>query len=220
MLRSHIASKLGISETKLSEIKNIIFDLGGVVIDIRYQDTINAFKELGFEDFELIYTQLKQTHLFDLLETGRIPAQAFRVELRKFRDHLTDYEIDSAWNKMIGIMPEEHPALLKSLRSKYATFLLSNTNAIHIDYFYKYLSQAYSAGTITEMFDKVYYSHEIGLRKPDTEAYFKVLRDAGIKAGETLFIDDLSANIQGAKEAGLYAYHLHKEKITDLFNFR
>ncbi len=135
MLHLRVANKLGITEKKLNKIKYIIFDLGGVIIDIRFRETIKQFKKIGFNDFDSIYNQIKQTRLFDLLETGKIPPQVFRNELRKYHNQLTDEQIDFAWNFMIGDMPKSHIALLKRLRSRYQTFLLSNTNAIHVDYF-------------------------------------------------------------------------------------
>ena len=217
MLNSHVALKLGITGDQLKDIKNIIFDLGGVMIDIHYQATIEAFKKVGFNDFENIYSLIRHTHLFDLLETGKIPAQAFRNELRKFQAQLTDEQINFAWNTMIGDMPDENLPLLISVKKNYRTYMLSNTNVIHIDYFIHYMEIKFGYNALTDMFDKVYFSHEIGQRKPDREAYEAVLNDAGLIAGKTLFIDDLQANIEGAQKAGLLAYHLENESISDLF---
>lgn len=205
------------NKLELSGIKNIIFDLGGVIIDIHYQKTIEQFKKFGFTDFEAIYSQLKQTHLFDLLETGKIPPQSFRMELRKYHN-LTDKQIDEAWNMMIGDMPYQHVNLLKLLRKRFRVFLLSNTNNIHIDYFLKYLNDKYNGNPLLEMFEHTYYSYEIGYRKPDIQAYNYVLMDAGINATETLFIDDLEENIAGAQKAGLQTFHLTKHSIRTLFN--
>jgi putative hydrolase of the HAD superfamily len=217
MLNPKIAQKIGIPEDKLSELKNIIFDLGGVIIKIRYQATIDAFKKLGFDEFGQLYSLMKQNNLFDLLETGKIPSNMFRAELRKIKNHLSDEQIDNAWIKMIGEMPEMHLPLLKKIRQQYKTFLLSNTNEIHIRYFNGYLTESFGKNTLSDMFDKVYYSHEIGFRKPHTEAFEAVLKDSGIKADETLFIDDLMINIEGTRKAGLWAYHLQDEAVTDLF---
>jgi len=217
MLHPRVALKLGIEEAELQKIKNIIFDLGGVIIEIHYRATIDAFKKLGFHDFENIYSLIKGTRVFDMLETGKIPPQVFRNELRKYKNHLTDENIDMAWNTMIGEMPSAHLPLLRNIRKNYKTYLLSNTNAIHIEYFVHYLEKRFGYNSLTDMFDKVYFSHEIGERKPDKQAYEAVLLDAGISASETLFIDDLMINIEGAKKAGLWAYHLENESITDLF---
>jgi putative hydrolase of the HAD superfamily len=217
MLNQQIALELGLKEDKIADIKNIIFDLGGVIIDIRYKDTIEQFNKIGFTNFEAIYTQMKQTQLFDSLETGKIHPHAFRVELQKYQNQLTNEQIDLAWNAMIGDMPFQHVNILKLLRKKYRTFLLSNTNEIHINYFYNYLLSKFDYNPLPEMFEHTYYSHEIGYRKPDVEAYEYVLKDACIKPEETLFIDDLQANIIGAKEAGLQTIHLVGHSIQNLF---
>jgi putative hydrolase of the HAD superfamily len=217
MLQPHVARKLGINEIELSKIKNIIFDLGGVIIDIRYNATIEQFKMLGFKGFDKIYTQIKNTHLFDLLETGKIEPETFRNELRKFKSQLTDWQIDNAWNAMIGEMPLANIQLIKEIRKQYRTFMLSNTNAIHIQYFTGYLNDTFGYNPLPEMFERVYFSHEIGKRKPDVLAYEFVLKDAGLNANETLFIDDLAINIEGAEKTGIRTYHLDNENIANLF---
>jgi glucose-1-phosphatase len=217
MLQTHVAKKLNISENQLGKIKNIVFDLGGVIIDIHYNDTLEKFRQLGFDNFEEIYTQIKNTSLFDNLETGKIKPEAFRDELRKIKNHLSDEQIDEAWNSMIGEMPGRNLALLKSIRTKYRTFLLSNTNAIHIAYFRQYLQQTFGYDPLPEMFEHTWFSHEIGERKPTLAAYEYILKDGNLNPHETLFIDDLAVNIEGARKAGLLAYHLVDETIMDLF---
>ena len=218
MLNQHVFNKLEISDIEFKKIKNIIFDLGGVIINISYQRALNAFKKLGFNDFDIIYSQIKQTHLFDLLETGKIPPQAFCNELRKFKNNLSDEDIKQAWSSMIVDMPPENIPLLKAVRKNYNTYLLSNTNAIHIDYFNEYLTESFGNNPLSEMFDKLYYSHEINQRKPDAASYQTVLTDSALIPGETLFIDDLYVNIIGAQKLGIHAYHLENEKISDLFD--
>lgn len=208
----------GMKHAELAGIKNIIFDLGGVIIDIYYDKTIESFKKLGFSDFDSIYSQIKHTRVFDLLEIGKLPSQAFRMELRKFRNNLSDKQIDEAWSAMIGEMPESYIALLGSLKGKYRTFLLSNTNAIHIDYLIKRMVKKFGYNPLPNMFEYLYLSHEMGCRKPDMEAYEYVLRDAAINPGETLFIDDLEVNIKGAKKVGLHTFHLVDTKLSSLFN--
>jgi glucose-1-phosphatase len=217
MLHPQLASKIGITPDRLKHIKNIVFDLGGVIIDIDPTATVTAFKNLGIDSFSAIYTLVKQTPVFDMLETGKIPTQAFRNELKKYCANLTDDQIDNAWNMMIGNMPSANLPLLRSVRKQYRTFLLSNTNAIHIQHFLNYLEQKFGYNALNDMFEKSYFSHEIGQRKPDREAFEYVLSDAGLIASETLFIDDLQANIEGAKKAGLLTYHLENESIQDLF---
>jgi glucose-1-phosphatase len=217
MLHPKIAVKLGIPEKELGNIKNIIFDLGGVIIDIRYQATVDAFARLGLPNFENLYTMFNHNPVFELLETGKISPVAFRDELRKFSSQLSDTEIDHAWNSMLGNMPPLYIPLLKAIKANYNTYMFSNTNAIHIKHFYTYLEKTFGTNPFPKMFNKVYFSHEVGERKPYPKAFEKVLLDAGLMASETLFIDDLIANIEGARKAGILAYHLKEETIADLF---
>jgi putative hydrolase of the HAD superfamily len=216
MLSLNVAKSLNIKNEALKDIKNIIFDLGGVIINIHYDETIKAFQKLGF-NFDGIYTQFKQTSLFDELETGKTKPETFRDKLRNYYPSLNDSQIDFAWNAMMGSMPEENIRLLKKIRLKYRTFLLSNTNAIHIDYFKEYLNKTFGHNPLPDMFEQTWFSHEIGERKPNVSAYQKVLKLGKLDASETLFIDDLYANIEGARKAGLHAYHLQNESISQLF---
>ena len=218
MIRSSIAPKMGVNVDDIQNIKNIIFDLGGVLFNIDYQATIRAFQDLQFKDFDKIFTQMKQTSLFDLLETGKIPPQTFRNELRKFKTQLNDEQIDHAWNAMIGDLPTANVELLRRERPTYRIFLLSNTNAIHISYVVNYLNDKFGQNPFPELFEHTYYSHEIGLRKPHPDAFNFVVERAGLNPKETLFIDDLAVNVEGAREAGLMAYHLDHELITNIFD--
>jgi glucose-1-phosphatase len=217
MFNLQIAGKLGMKETELAGIKNIIFDLGGVIIQIHYTKTIELFKQYGFDNFEAIYTLMKQSHLFDKLETGKIHPHAFRKELQKYQGNLTNETIDLAWNAMIGEMPEENIRILQQIRKKYRTFLLSNTNEIHIDYFYNYLLERFHYNPLPEMFEHTYYSFEMGYRKPETDAYEFVLNREGLKPHETLFIDDLKVNTDAAKKTGMHSIHLVDTTIQNLF---
>jgi len=114
-------------------IKNIIFDLGGVIIDIDYNRTAEAFRRLGAFNFDTVYTQSKQDHLFDDYEVGRIDSNSFRQTLQKKLDiQVNDEEFDSAWNAMLLDLPKKRLDFIKSLRGKYKVFLFSNTNDIHL----------------------------------------------------------------------------------------
>jgi putative hydrolase of the HAD superfamily len=119
---------------------------------------------------------------------------------------------------MIGEMPEKYISFLKRLRNHYRIFLLSNTNAIHIEYLESYLNRKFGYNPLPEMFEQSYYSFAIGKRKPDKEAYEHVLNNASLNASETLFIDDTEINIKGAQQAGLLGYYLKGETILDMFN--
>ncbi|HPT03952.1 MAG TPA: HAD family phosphatase, partial [Bacteroidales bacterium] len=119
----------------LSGIKNIIFDFGGVVIDIDFQAAANSFKKLGISDFSRMYSQISQVQLFDRFEKGMLSPQEFRTELKIFLpSEISDNQIDAAWNSMILNIPAKRVDLLLNLKNQYRTFLLSNTNKIHYDF--------------------------------------------------------------------------------------
>jgi HAD superfamily hydrolase (TIGR01549 family) len=201
------------------KIKNIIFDLGGVVVNVDYHKTINEFKKLGAQNFEKIYTQLQQSELFDRFETGRITPSVFRKDIRKATMiNIEDDKIDYAWNAMILDLPEERLELLQIIKPKYRTFLLSNTNEIHMDFFNEYLLETFGVPDLSDYFEKVYYSHQIGLRKPNKEVFDYIIRVNKLNPEETLFIDDSPQHVEGAKKVGLTGYQLTNGKsITQLF---
>lgn len=202
------------------EIKNIVFDLGGVLLNIDYERTIDAFKKLGVKDFDSIFTQASQLKLFDSFDKGQISAGEFRDGLRSISGlPAADQEIDNAWNAMLLDFPATRLALLEGVRKRYRIFLLSNTNAIHYPAYSRALEEKYGFAELSSLFEKQYLSYRIGMRKPDREIFEFVLSDNGILPEETLFIDDTLQHVHGAEAAGIHAFHLDPAKtgIEDLF---
>jgi glucose-1-phosphatase len=202
-----------------SDFPNIIFDLGGVILNIDYGLTISAFQHLGALQFDTQYTQAVQTKLFDDFERGQIQASAFRDGLRlQLGLTPTDDEMDKAWNAMLLDLPAERLELLSRLKTARRTFLLSNTNQIHVRCFERAVYDAYGMQGLKPLFEAAYYSCDIGMRKPETEIFKFVLERHGLLHHETLFIDDSAQHIEGARRAGIQAYHLTGgETIHDLF---
>ncbi len=201
-------------------IKNIIFDLGGVLLNIDYHATINTFKKFGVTRFDDFFTQEKQNPLFDRLDTGKISPQKFREEIRAASGiNLSDADIDQAWNAMLLDFPAQKISLLEQSRKQYRTFLLSNTNAIHFPAYIAKLKRVHGYDSLEELFEKQYLSHEIGRRKPDVATFQWVLAQNGLKGSETLFFDDTPQHVEGARKAGLYAYwiDLTREDVLDFF---
>lgn len=200
-------------------IKNIIFDLGGVILNINYQRTYEAFTALGVQNFNELYNQFKGSSLFNDLETGHITPEAFLSEMKKHvPEQVTPEQITDAWNAMLLDFPLQRLQLLQQLRQYYGLYLLSNTNAIHLETFNRILQESRGIPSLAVFFDKAYYSHLMGCRKPDRESYLMVLEENGLKAEETLFIDDTLPNIEGAKAVGLQTIHLQTPKtILDIF---
>jgi putative hydrolase of the HAD superfamily len=188
----------------LTGIKNIIFDLGGVIINIRYQNALEAFHKLSQNQRALEFTQHQQSRLFDDYETGRISDQAFRDGLRQHYElDANDQEIDAAWNSMLLDIPAERIALLQALGRQYRLFLLSNTNAIHLVRFTGIVAENFPIPSLESLFEKTYYSHLLGQRKPEAAVFEHILQQHQLNPGETLFIDDSIQHIEGASQVGI-----------------
>ena len=203
---------------ELNGVKNIIFDLGGVILNIDYGQTANAFKKIGVANFDEIYSQAKQVQVFDKLETGELTPDEFREYMKEIVPSLQLSDIDKAWNAMLLDLPASRIDLLKKLKKKYRLFLLSNTNEIHVKCFRKIIDSSYGENIFDAIFENQYYSSEIGMRKPNPECFQYVLEKNGMEPSETLFIDDSIQHVEGARKLKINAYHLMPgEDITRLF---
>jgi len=187
----------------MKDIKNILFDLGGVLYHIDYNLTKKAFEKLGVNDFNTYYSQQQQNELFDNLETGKISSKEFISKMLEILPHSSEEDIVDAWNALLIGFTKENLKLLEYLSDKYKLYLLSNTNAIHIEKINNDLQDLFGYTALNEFFIKTYLSHEIGRRKPDIETFEWLLKDAGIKAEETLFIEDSVQHIESAKKTGI-----------------
>jgi FMN phosphatase YigB (HAD superfamily) len=191
----------------------LLLDLGGVLIDVDYHASARAFQALGFSDFDSLYSKAKQDHLFDGLETGDLSPAEFRDRIRQlFRPDITDPQIDTCWNSMLGSVPQERIHLVERLKERYQVLLLSNTNAIHVPAFEAIIARENGVAHFKDLFHGAYYSCEIGLRKPDAASFLHVLEKHEADPARTLFIDDSIQHVHGARAAGLHAEHLELEK--------
>ena len=203
----------------VNPINAIIFDLGGVLLDINYWLTIKAFNNLGCSDFESIYTQQKQSQLFDDFETGKVSSETFRKSLQKqMQFSISNVEFDNAWNKMLLQLPEQRIELLEKLNKKFSLFLLSNTNEIHIKAFKKIISSSIGYERFENCFKKVYFSSEIGNRKPNASCFEMVLSENKLSAAKTLFIDDSIQHVEGAYKIGIKTLLIESgEELVSIF---
>lgn len=186
----------------------VIFDLGGVILNIDYNKTITAFQKLGMEDFDEKFSQAQQTSLFDDFETGKISAQHFINKLLPcLKPGTSANAVVHAWNELILDVPSKKLELLEKLKSKYPVFLLSNTNELHIPVVRRKWAEV-TDKPMEHYFDHIYFSHEIHLRKPHVEIFEFVCQRENLTKERTLFIDDSIQHVEGAKKAGLQAKHL------------
>jgi putative hydrolase of the HAD superfamily len=199
-------------------ITNIVFDWGGVIVNIDYYATITAFRKLGLEDFKSFYSQKTQNDFFIRFEIGKVTTDQFRDYIRKeLNQNLTNDEINDAWCAMILDIPKSRIETLLRLKSKYRILLLSNTNQLHEEQILPRLKKELGFDFLS-LFDRYYLSHHIGMRKPNADIYEHVLADAGIEKSGTLFIDDTEINIDTAASLGIKACYLQPDSdIVELF---
>ena len=197
---------------KNDKIKNIIFDLGDVILNIDVPIASKSFADLSGREQSEILTIFKENELFRQFETGAMDEPTFRNYVREILNFpdLSDEAIDTAWNSLLLDLPPERVELLKKLAAKYRIFLLSNTSSIHITQVNKILEASTGVKKLEDLFETVFLSYEIGLMKPDTRIYQEVLDKAGLKAEETLFLDDNADNIRSAAQLGIETIHVQK----------
>ena len=200
-----------------SNISTLIFDFGGVLIDLDMNQSILNFKKLGVENVENYLSNFGQSGFFMQLEKGKISADEFRSEIRKMTTNIiTDKEIDDAWNAFLVRIPSEKLDIVSELRKKFRVIMLSNTNAIHFPYaertFFSYKNRG-----IDEYFDKCYRSYDMKMAKPDAEIFEAILSEEQVAANQCLLLDDGPKNIEQAQKLGFQTYFVDpKEDLTFL----
>jgi putative hydrolase of the HAD superfamily len=193
----------------MQPLKNLIFDIGDVIVDIDYLVTIAEFQKLAIVDFSEIVSYSKQNHIFDLFETGKISAAQFRDALKPFlKPNTSDEQITAAWNSILIHYPEQKIDLLRILKQRYKTFALSNINEIHVDSLNVAAREKFGVDSFGIFFHTAYYSNEVGFRKPDKAIYEFVLQKENLIPEETFFVDDKAENVEAAKALGIRAYQL------------
>jgi len=200
-----------------SNISTLIFDFGGVLIDLDMNQSVLNFKKLGVENVENYLSNFGQSGFFMQLEKGKISAEEFRSEIRKMTTNtITDKEIDDAWNAFLVRIPSEKLDIVYQLRKKFRVIMLSNTNAIHFPYaertFFSYKNRG-----IDEYFDKCYRSYDMKMAKPDAEIFEAILSQEQVAANQCLLLDDGPKNIEQAQKLGFQTYFVDpKEDLSFL----
>jgi len=192
----------------MQKIRNIIFDLGGVFLDLDTSKTHEAFKKIGIRHIEEMFRLGHADPIFSDHEQGIITDEEFIVSLKALAGNsVSTKELIGGWNALLVGFPPERIRWLERLKTKYRLFLFSNTNGIHLEAIYKMYTGTFG-GSFDDLFEKAYYSHLVKIRKPDTAAYELVVTENKLEKAETVFIDDTLANVEAAQVAGLQAIHL------------
>ena len=193
--------------TILNGIKNIVFDLGGVIITLERDEAVKRFEEAGLTNADELLNAYHQKGIFLELEEGRLSKEEFYEAVRKEAGKfISDEAIDYGWMGFLKEIPQEKLTMLENLKKKgYRLYLLSNTNPVVMDWAH---SPAFSpqGKSIDDFFDKLYLSYEIGITKPNPEIFLYMINDSGMVPSETLFIDDGIANVEAGKKIGMKTY--------------
>lgn len=193
-----------------SSIKNLIFDLGGVILDLSVDKTLHAFSRLSGIEPGHVKKLFISSPEFEYYEKGQMNDAEFRDFVRKvYKLKTTDEAIDNCWNQMLLGLPLMKLELLNELKKYYSVYLLSNTNGIHLHHINEViLKNLTGQNNLDIYFHKAFYSHRMGKRKPDAEIFLQVLEDQNLLPGETLFLDDNSGNIDGATQLGIQTVYV------------
>lgn len=204
----------------LSDVDFLIFDLGNVIIDIDYHHTLSLIKSRVADQLHTRVDQFYVTDFHKAYEKGWIDSPTFRNEVRSyFEQNWTDAEVDELWNSLLGKIPPYRLDLVKKLRQTHQVGVLSNTNEIHIEGVYDLLKKEFQEESFDPFFDRIFYSHEMGLAKPDAAIYEKMVAELGTTPERVLFFDDLLANVEGARKVGIHAVQVTGPQVLlDFFS--
>ncbi|MGF7037772.1 HAD family hydrolase [Mucilaginibacter lappiensis] len=192
----------------MQNIKNIIFDYGNVIFSIDFLRAQQAWKQLGINNAAEFFGHKQQDEIFDKFDRGEVTSDEFRTYIRQKTGNqaLTNDQINTAWNSMLLGIEAGNNELLLNLKDKYRTFLLSNINAIHYDHIMAYLKSEFGFDGNDHIFEKTYYSHLTGKRKPEPEIFDLVLKENSLDPSETLFIDDSPQHLAAAQKLGIQTF--------------
>jgi putative hydrolase of the HAD superfamily len=199
----------------MQTIQTLIFDLGGVLLNLkRENDWLEENLIPNFHPEKL--QMLQQNNFFNQFEKGKVSEQDFIQQMKNiaFGREISEERIIQHWNKVLLEIPQNRIDLLKSLSEKYKLVLLSNTNSIHLQHIRKYMQQTFNENILEAIFDACYYSHEIGLRKPDKEIYEFVMKDQNMGSGEILFLDDKAENLKEPRKLGWKILQVNFNKLS------
>ena len=190
----------------MDKIKNIVFDMGGVILTIDRDEAVRRFEQVGLEQAEDLLDPYHQKGIFLDLEEGRLTAEEFYDAIRQLAGkYISNEDIDYGWHGIVADVPVYKLEMLEELRKSYKLYLLSNTNPIIMSWAFSPQFSEKGKG-LDQYFDKMYLSYKIGIAKPHPQIFKYLIEDSGIIPSETLFIDDGIDNIEVGKALGMHVF--------------
>ena len=198
-----------------AKIKNIIFDLGGVILDLDESITYKELGKMGINTSELAHSK-DLMEILSKFDTGIYTAPTFRKKMKALigQEKMTDQKFDSIWDAMLLDIPRERIEAIEKVKKHYKIFLMSNSNVIHYDLYVRDLQLRFGYNEFDELFNKSYFSFAEHLEKPDPRFFELILDHEGLLPEETLFIDDTAANIKVAQSLGIRTYHIRRDELV------
>lgn len=198
-----------------AKIKNVIFDLGGVVLDIDETIVYKELEKMGINVSELARSK-EFVGVISRFDTGVYTAPTFRKKVKALLglEKMTDQKFDALWNAMLLDIPRERIEAIEQVKKHYKIFLMSNSNEIHYDLYIRDLQLRFGYDEFDKLFNKSYFSFDIHLEKPDPRFFEFILDHEHILPEETLFIDDTAENIKAAKALGINTYHIRRDELV------
>ena len=198
-----------------AKIKNIIFDLGGVILDIDENIVYKELEKMGINIAELAHSK-EFMDIMSKFDIGVYTAPTFRKKTKALigQEKMTDQRFDAIWNSMLLDIPRERIEAIEKVKKHYKIFLMSNSNVIHYDLYVRDLQLRFGYNEFDELFNKSYFSFAEHLEKPDPRFFELILDHEGLLPEETLFIDDTAENIKAAKSLGINTYHIRRDELV------
>ena len=198
-----------------AKIKNIIFDLGGVILDIDENIVCKELEKMDISVTELFHSK-EFMDIMSKFDTGIYTAPTFRKKVKAFigQEKMTDQRFDAIWNSMLLDIPRERIEAIEKVKKHYKIFLMSNSNVIHYDLYVRDLQLRFGYNEFDELFNKSYFSFAEHLEKPDPRFFELILDHEDLLPEETLFIDDTAENIKVAQSLGIHTYHISREELV------
>ncbi len=206
----------------LQGIDVIVFDLGNVLIDLDYPRIIREFRKVAQKNQKNIEKLVVDAKVLRMFEVGKIDPERFREEVNKILEvRLSEIKFDQIWNSLLKSVNKSRLEKILTIKKKFKTYILSNSNLIHELAFEEMVLDATGAMSIRDFVDKAYFSHEIGMRKPDEACYQFVIDEIDLHPCKILFLDDRLDNIKAAKSVGMKAVQIFQpdKQINEIFGF-